>query len=111
MRADGGPVDLGGVEDLAIGEIRGVDSDDGAVVLCRSDEDEFALVDGACTHQRVALCDGGIVDGTIECPKHNGRFNLQTGAAVRGPVVEPLKTYPVEIVDGRITAWPNRAAK
>ena len=38
----------------------------------------------------------------IECPKHNGRFNYRSGAALRAPVCIDLATYPVRVVDGRI---------
>ena len=38
----------------------------------------------------------------IECPKHNGRFNYKTGAALRAPVCVNLATYPARISDGRI---------
>jgi 3-phenylpropionate/trans-cinnamate dioxygenase ferredoxin subunit len=33
----------------------------------------------------------------IECPKHNGRFNYKTGAALGAPVCVNLKTYAVKV--------------
>ena len=42
------------------------------------------------------------MDETIECPKHNGRFNYQTGAALRAPVCVNLATYPARVRDGKI---------
>ena len=59
---------------------------------------------GLCTHQNVHLCDGAIIDGAIECPKHNGRSDARTGSPVRRPVREPLGVYDVAIVDGRIVS-------
>ena len=38
----------------------------------------------------------------IECPKHNGRFNYKTGAAIRVPAQENLCTYPVRTEGGRV---------
>ena len=35
--------------------------------------------DGLCTHEKVHLADGLVMDDIIECPKHNGRFNYKTG--------------------------------
>ena len=32
----------------------------------------------------------------IECPKHNGRFNLVDGSPARAPICRGLATYPVE---------------
>ena len=46
--------------------------------------------------------DGALVDGEIECPKHNGLFDYRTGAAKRAPVCVDLKTYPAKAEDGRI---------
>jgi len=38
----------------------------------------------------------------IECPKHNGRFNLVDGSPARAPICRGLTTYPVEQRAGRI---------
>jgi MocE subfamily Rieske [2Fe-2S] domain protein len=52
--------------------------------------------DGICTHGNVHLS-GGLVKGSIiECPKHNGRFNLSDGSPARAPICRGLATYPVE---------------
>ena len=50
----------------------------------------------------VFATDGLVIDDTIECPKHNGRFNYQTGAALRAPVCVALATYPARLNNGRI---------
>ena len=62
----------------------------------------FHATDGLCSHEQVHLCNG-LVDGdTIECPKHNGRFNYRTGAALRAPVCIDLRRYAVRLVAGRV---------
>jgi len=38
----------------------------------------------------------------VECPKHNGRFDIRTGAAKGAPVCVNLKTYPVRVEDGKV---------
>lgn len=68
----------------------------------RSLEGEVFATDGLCTHEQVHLADGLVLDDTIECPKHNGRFNYKTGAALRTPACVNLATYPARIADGRI---------
>ena len=55
-----------------------------------------------CTHGNAHLSDGLIVGGMIECPKHNGRFNLIDGSPARTPICRGLATYPIEECDGRI---------
>ncbi len=58
--------------------------------------------DGLCTHERVHLADGLVMGTIIECPKHNGRFDLRTGEAKGAPVCVNLATYPVRVEDGAV---------
>ena len=55
--------------------------------------------DGLCTHEQVHLCDGLVMDCVIECPMHNGRFDIRDGRALGAPVCVNLKTYPAKIED------------
>ena len=48
--------------------------------IYRRPDDEYFATDGLCTHEKVHLADGLVMDDIIECPKHNGRFNYKTGA-------------------------------
>jgi 3-phenylpropionate/trans-cinnamate dioxygenase ferredoxin subunit len=75
------------------------DHADKTFALYRKDDAYFAT-DGLCTHQQVHLADGLVMDYTIECPKHNGRFDYRNGAAKGAPVCIDLKTYPVKIESG-----------
>ncbi len=59
-------------------------------------------VNNVCTHQYALLSDGFVEDGCIECPLHQGRFNLATGEAMCAPVTEPIKVYPVKVEGGKI---------
>jgi nitrite reductase/ring-hydroxylating ferredoxin subunit len=63
---------------------------------------EFHATQDLCTHERAYLSDGVVVDCIVECPFHQGRFDIRTGKALGAPVTVPLKTYPVKILDGRI---------
>jgi 3-phenylpropionate/trans-cinnamate dioxygenase ferredoxin subunit len=65
-------------------------------------EDGFFASDGWCTHEHALLTDGLVLDDTIECPLHNGRFHIPTGKALNPPVCINLKTYPVQLRDGLI---------
>lgn len=68
----------------------------------RTGEDTFHATDGICTHGNTHLADGLVKGKLIECPKHNGRFNLEDGSPARAPVCVGLRTYPVKIRGGRI---------
>jgi 3-phenylpropionate/trans-cinnamate dioxygenase ferredoxin subunit len=60
-------------------------------------EDKVYASDGLCTHEKVHLCDGLVMEHVIECPKHNGRFDIRDGRALGAPVCVNLKTYPAKI--------------
>jgi 3-phenylpropionate/trans-cinnamate dioxygenase ferredoxin subunit len=76
---------------------------DGAdYAIYRSENDEYFASDGHCTHERTLLCDGLVMDGVIECPMHNGRFDFRTGRALGAPAIVDLRTYPVKVEDGYV---------
>ena len=60
-------------------------------------EDGYYATDGYCTHETVHLEDGLVVDDEIECPMHQGIFNIKTGEAISPPACDDLKTYPVKV--------------
>ena len=73
--------------------------------LYRDESGFLHATDGVCTHGNTHLSDGLVKGGIIECPKHNGRFNLEDGSPARAPVCRGLATYPIEERHGRL--WLN----
>jgi Na+-transporting NADH:ubiquinone oxidoreductase subunit F len=71
-------------------------------VIIRDERRRLFATDGMCTHGNTHLSDGLVKGGIIECPKHNGRFNLADGSPARTPICRGLATYPVEERSGRI---------
>ena len=65
-------------------------------------EDGFYATDGICTHEDVHLEDGLVMDNEVECPMHQGVFDIKTGEAVSPPACYDLKTYPVKVEDNNI---------
>ena len=65
-------------------------------------EDKTYASDGLCTHEKVHLCDGLVMDHVIECPKHNGRFDIRDGRPLGAPVCVALKTYPTKVDAGKV---------
>ena len=70
--------------------------------IYRSPDDGYFCTDGLCTHEKVNLGEGLVIDYTIECPKHNGQFDYRTGEAMRMPACINLKTYRVKVENGRV---------
>lgn len=66
--------------------------------------------DGICTHGNTHLSEGLVKGKVIECPKHNGRFNLADGSPARTPICRGLATYPIENRDGQIRLNIERVA-
>ncbi|HUG61290.1 MAG TPA: MocE family 2Fe-2S type ferredoxin [Methylomirabilota bacterium] len=84
------------VDDIDAEDVFRFDRDGRTYAIYRSPDDAFYATDGLCTHEKVHLADGLVMDHEIECPKHNGRFDYRTGEALRAPVCVNLRTYPVK---------------
>ena len=78
------------------------DHDKKTYAIYRSPDDKYFATDGLCSHEKVHLADGLVMDNIIECPKHNGRFDYTTGVAKGAPVCINLKTYPVKVEGGKV---------
>ena len=90
------------VDDVDADDVIRFDHGDRTFAIFRSAGDDYFATDGLCTHEKVHLADGLVMDEIIECPKHNGRFNYKTGEAKGAPVCVNLRTYPVRIENGRV---------
>jgi Na+-transporting NADH:ubiquinone oxidoreductase subunit F len=88
--------------DLARAEVIRFENRQKTYVLIRDEEGKLYAMDGICTHGNTHLADGLVKGKIIECPKHNGRFNLEDGSPARAPVCRGLATYPVKEHDGRL---------
>jgi nitrite reductase/ring-hydroxylating ferredoxin subunit len=62
----------------------------------------FFVTDDCCTHGPGSLSEGYIEDDVVECNFHNGQFNIRTGEVVSPPCMEPVRTYPATVVDGKV---------
>lgn len=61
--------------------------------------------DSLCTHALVPLEDG-LLDGfEIECPVHQARFDVRTGACTQFPATRPLRAFQVRRHEGQVEVW------
>lgn len=84
------------LSELGDGDVVGRQAEGFEIALVRSGDQVFA-VDDRCTHGDARLSDGFVLDHCIECPLHQGQFDLRTGAPLCEPVTEPVRCYPVRI--------------
>ena len=78
------------------------DHEEKTYAIYRLADGSLHATDGICTHGNAHLA-GGLVKGRlIECPKHNGRFDITDGSPQRKPVCVALKTYRAREHDGKI---------
>lgn len=61
----------------------------------------FCATQDKCTHRGGPLNEGKLDGSTVTCPWHGTQYNVCTGAVLRGPATEPVKTYRVT-VEGEI---------
>jgi 3-phenylpropionate/trans-cinnamate dioxygenase ferredoxin component len=66
------------------------------------DGDEVFAVENQCSHAAVALSEGEVADGTVECWLHGSCFDLRSGKPTHLPATEPVATFPVEVRDGDV---------
>ncbi len=62
----------------------------------------FYATEGLCTHEQANLADGVVEGDYVSCPKHNSRFHIPTGKAMRIPARVDLKTFPVKAEGGKL---------
>ena len=63
---------------------------------------EIFATDNICTHGHARLCEGFLDGHEIECPLHQGKFDVRTGQPTCAPVTEAIRSYPVKIEGGRV---------
>lgn len=95
-------VDVCAVDDVEEEDVIRFDHAGRTFAVYRDEGGAPFCTDGLCTHEQVHLADGLVLEDEIECPKHNGRFNYKTGAALRTPACLALATYPARVEAGRI---------
>ncbi|MEO9599515.1 non-heme iron oxygenase ferredoxin subunit [Parasphingorhabdus sp.] len=85
-------VRVGAVSDFSEDGVFGAKIGSSRIALYQVDEEIFAT-DDYCTHGFARLSRGFLEDGLIECPVHQGLFDVKTGAPKALPCTEPLQTY------------------
>lgn len=55
-----------------------------------------------CNHGGADLCDGYFDGHVIECPLHQGAFDVRDGRPVAAPATRPMRVLEVRVKDGQV---------
>jgi naphthalene 1,2-dioxygenase system ferredoxin subunit len=94
-------IDAAAIDDIPDGDAFGVVVQGRGIALYRVSDTVYATA-AQCTHGAAQMCDGFLEGYEIECPLHQGRFDIRTGKALNEPLTEDLKTYAVRCENGRV---------
>jgi nitrite reductase/ring-hydroxylating ferredoxin subunit/uncharacterized membrane protein len=107
-------VEIARSDELGVGQVKHVTVNGAWIGLARTDRGYFAF-DEICTHKGGPLCDGVLMDETIQCPWHGSRFDIRTGEVKAGPARARIHTFEIRVGDDRISVkapeGPQVAAK
>lgn len=87
---------------LAPGDVLHFEHGGKSYAIYRTQIGQLFASDAKCTHGNAQLADGFLQGACIECPKHNGRFDIRTGAVLRPPPRVALKTHEARERDGKV---------
>lgn len=94
-------IDIAATDDLPDDDVMGVDIEGRSIALYQIEGEVYAT-DNICTHGNARLCDGFLEGHEIECPLHQGKFDIRNGKAMCAPLTEDVRTYPVKIEGNRV---------
>ena len=94
-------IDVLAVDDVPDDDVVGVNAGGHEIALYGVEGEVFAT-DNICSHGNARLCDGFLEDFEIECPLHQGRFDIRNGKAMCEPLTEDIRSYPVKVENGRV---------
>lgn len=82
-------------------DVVGVKVADKEIAIYRVDGRIYAT-SNICTHGDALLSEGWVDEGCIECPLHQGRFDITTGKGQGAPISVDLQTFAAKEDSGRI---------
>ena len=102
-------VEIGTVSAVPRRGARCVNTPAGKIAVFRTQEDQIFAIENRCPHKHGPLSEGIVHGASVTCPLHSWVFDLSTGKA-QGEDVGEVKTYAIDVVDGRIFIAPDLVA-
>lgn len=101
-------VNLGAVEDIPLGQGRAYSAAGRTIAVFRQRDGRLYATDNHCPHRGGSLADGVLGGGTVICPLHAWKLDLETGLCIGESL--RVQVYDVRVVDGRIQVFFESAA-
>jgi nitrite reductase/ring-hydroxylating ferredoxin subunit len=94
--------------DLADGQMMAVDAEGEEILLARIGDNYYAI-NNICSHAAAWLDQGDLLPSTceVQCPLHEGRFDLRTGEPTNEPADTPVEAYTVKVEGTDILVGPR----
>lgn len=89
-------VRVGSPKDVTAGQMRVFDVAGTKVNVASADGRLYAF-DDTCTHAGCSLAMGRLAGTTVTCACHGSRFDVTSGAVLRGPAARPLRSRVVQV--------------
>ncbi|HEU5385648.1 MAG TPA: Rieske (2Fe-2S) protein [Streptosporangiaceae bacterium] len=89
----GGAAVLAKTSDVPVGG--GTILTDKKIVITQPQSGTFHAFTAVCTHAGCTV--GSVSSGTINCPCHGSRFNINNGSVVNGPAASPLAPVNIKV--------------
>lgn len=93
-------------DDLDEDEPSRAEIDGFAYAIFKVGEMVFVTAD-LCSHGPGLLSEGYVEDCQVECPFHQGKFDIRTGMPTEAPCEIPIKTWTPVVQDGGVYINPD----
>jgi nitrite reductase/ring-hydroxylating ferredoxin subunit len=82
---------------------------DGAELFLANVGGQFFALSNICSHEWAYLSEGWLKEESfeVECPLHEGRFDLRSGRPTKLPPDEPVPAYTVKVEGEDILVGPS----
>lgn len=94
-------IDVTSADDVPEDDVIGIDIAGKSIALYQVEGTIYAT-DNICSHGNARLCDGFLEGHEIECPLHQGKFDIRNGKAMCAPLTDDVRSYPVKIDGSRV---------
>ena len=94
-------VRVGSSKDVIAGQMRVFDVAGTKVNVASADGHLYAF-DDTCTHAGCSLAMGKLDGTTVTCACHGSQFDVTSGAVLRGPAKQPVRTRLVQVDGGNL---------